>query len=124
MVAVLLRRAGVLPETGRRVADRRDDDCSPARNGGVSRPTCKVHLPGDRWLDERARSNVTSFSKAIGVETIHRITGRYPDVTPTIYRLDWMRQHEPETFARTACFADCSAISCSDWRAVLFGPVG
>jgi sugar (pentulose or hexulose) kinase len=58
------------------------------------------------WLDERARSNVTSFSKAIGVETIHRITGRHPDLTPTIYRLDWMRQHEPEIFARTACFAD------------------
>ena len=66
----------------------------------------KSIYPAIVWLDERARSNVTSFSKAIGVETIHRITGRYPDLTPTIYRLDWMRQHEPETFARTACFAD------------------
>jgi xylulokinase len=62
--------------------------------------------PAIVWLDERARSNVTSLSKAIGVETIHRITGRHPDLTPTIYRLDWMRQHEPKTFARTACFAD------------------
>src|SRR6478672_8217863 len=62
--------------------------------------------PAIVWLDERARSNVISFSKAIGVDTIHRITGRYPDLTPTIYRLDWMRQHEPEIYARTACFAD------------------
>ncbi len=66
----------------------------------------KSIYPAIVWLDERARSNVTSFSKAIGVETIHRITGRYPDLTPTIYRLDWMRQHERETFERTACFAD------------------
>ena len=37
--------------------------------------------PAIVWLDERARSNVISFSKAIGIETIHRITGRYPDLT-------------------------------------------
>ena len=69
-------------------------------------PRAKSIYPAIVWLDERARSNVTSFSKAIGVETIHRITGRYPDLTPTIYRFDWMRQHETETFTRTACFAD------------------
>jgi xylulokinase len=53
-------------------------------------PRAKSIYPAIVWLDERARSNVTSFSKAIGVETIHRITGRYPDLTPTIYpfRLD------------------------------------
>jgi sugar (pentulose or hexulose) kinase len=62
--------------------------------------------PAIVWLDERARANVESLSKSIGVEVIHRITGRHPDLTPTIYRLDWMHQHEPETFARTACFAD------------------
>jgi sugar (pentulose or hexulose) kinase len=62
--------------------------------------------PAIVWLDERARSNVISFSKAIGIDTIHRITGRYPDLTPTIYRLDWMRRYEPEIYARTACFAD------------------
>ena len=84
----------------------------------------KSIYPAIGWLDERARSNVTSFSKAIGVETIHRITGRYPDVTPTIYRLDWMRQHEPELSRAPLVLPTCSAISCSDWRAVLFGPVG
>jgi xylulokinase len=62
--------------------------------------------PAILWLDERARSNAASLSEAVGIETIHRITGRYPDLTPTIYRLDWMRRHEPEIFARTACFAD------------------
>src|SRR5690349_10386739 len=62
--------------------------------------------PAIVWLDERARANVASLSNSIGAEVIHRITGRPPDLTPTIYRLDWMRQHEPEAFARTACFAD------------------
>jgi sugar (pentulose or hexulose) kinase len=62
--------------------------------------------PGITWLDERARANVLSLSASLGADTIHRITGRYPDVTPTYYRLDWMREHEPEVFKATACFAD------------------
>lgn len=62
--------------------------------------------PAILWLDERSRSNVVSLGNAIGVDTIHRITGRHPDLTPTIYKLDWMRQHEPDVFRRTACFAD------------------
>jgi xylulokinase len=62
--------------------------------------------PAIVWLDERSRSNVVSLSESIGIGTIHRITGRYPDLTPTIYKFDWMRQNEPEIFARTVCFAD------------------
>jgi xylulokinase len=62
--------------------------------------------PAIVWLDERSRSNVVSLSESIGIGTIHRITGRYPDLTPTIYKFDWMRRNEPEIFARTACFAD------------------
>jgi sugar (pentulose or hexulose) kinase len=62
--------------------------------------------PAIVWLDERSRANVVSLSESIGVGTIHRITGRYPDLTPTIYKFDWMRRNEPEIFAKTACFAD------------------
>ncbi len=64
-----------------------------------------VH-PAIVWLDERARANVQSLPEKLGTETIHRITGRHPDLTPTVYRLDWMHQHEPEICRRTACFAD------------------
>ena len=66
----------------------------------------KSIYPAILWLDERSRSNVGSLAESIGTETIHRITGRYPDLTPTIYKFDWMRHNEPEIFARTACFAD------------------
>ncbi|MEI9998586.1 MAG: FGGY-family carbohydrate kinase [Verrucomicrobiota bacterium] len=62
--------------------------------------------PAILWLDERSRPNVRRLSAALGADTIHRITGRYPDVTPTFYRFDWMRHHEPKIFANTACFAD------------------
>ena len=62
--------------------------------------------PAILWLDERSRSNVVSLAESIGIGTIHRITGRYPDLTPTIYKFDWMRQHEPGIFAKTVCFAD------------------
>ena len=62
--------------------------------------------PAILWLDERSRANVASLGEQIGVETIHRLTGRHPDLTPTLYKLDWMRQHKPEVFRATACFAD------------------
>ena len=62
--------------------------------------------PAILWLDERSRDNVVSLGNAVGVDVIHRLTGRHPDLTPTIYKLDWMRQHEPDVFRRTACFAD------------------
>jgi len=70
--------------------------------------------PAIVWLDERSRSNVVSLSESIGIGLIHRITGRYPDLTPTIYKFDWMRQNEPEIFSRTACFADvqCYLVRC------------
>lgn len=65
--------------------------------------------PAIVWLDERARQEVDDLSAALGVDTIHRITGRYPDITPCVYRYLWVKRHEPEVFARTACFADVQA---------------
>ena len=62
--------------------------------------------PAILWLDERSRDNVVSLGASVGVETIHRITGRYPDLTPTIYKFDWVRQHEPAAYARTTHFVD------------------
>jgi xylulokinase len=49
---------------------------------------------------------VEEVTAASGAETIHRISGRYPDVTPSFYRILWLQRHFPEAFARTACFAD------------------
>ncbi len=62
--------------------------------------------PAITWLDERSRAQVASFSESFGAERIHRITGRPVDITPCLYRLVWMRENEPEIYARTAHFVD------------------
>ena len=58
------------------------------------------------WLDERCRAEVPELAAAVGAETIHRITGKPPDITPVAYRLAWLRRHEPEVLDRTAMLAD------------------
>jgi sugar (pentulose or hexulose) kinase len=54
--------------------------------------------PAIVWLDERCRHEVESFSKIIGKERIHRITGKPVDYAPVVYRLAWMKKHEPGLF--------------------------
>ena len=54
--------------------------------------------PAIVWLDERCKHEVESFSKEIGGEKIHRITGKPVDYAPVVYRLSWMKKHEPDLF--------------------------
>jgi sugar (pentulose or hexulose) kinase len=56
--------------------------------------------PAIVWLDERCKHEVESFSKKIGKEKIHRITGKPVDYAPVVYRLAWMKQHEPALFKK------------------------
>jgi xylulokinase len=62
--------------------------------------------PGLVWLDERCTPMVKRFSKDFGARRLHRLCGKPADVTPVIYRLAWMREHEPANFRRTAHFVD------------------
>jgi sugar (pentulose or hexulose) kinase len=62
--------------------------------------------PAIIWLDERCRSEVGEFSRKIGAARIHRITGKPPDYAPVVYRLAWMKRHEPDLFAETRMFSD------------------
>jgi xylulokinase len=62
--------------------------------------------PAMVWLDERARQEVRDLAEQLGADTIHRITGRYPDLTPCVYRYLWVKRHQPDIYARIACFAD------------------
>jgi sugar (pentulose or hexulose) kinase len=62
--------------------------------------------PAILWLDGRTRREVEDVCRAVGPEVIHRISGRHPDVTPSFYRVLWLKRHRPDAFARTACFAD------------------
>jgi xylulokinase len=61
--------------------------------------------PAIVWMDVRAARQV----EALGSEEIHRLTGKPPDTTPALYKLAWLREHEPETLARTRWVVDVGA---------------
>ncbi len=65
--------------------------------------------PGMVWLDDRAQDQVRRFGAAFGADRLHAINGKPLDVIPCLFRLIWMREREPEIFARTAMFADVHA---------------
>ncbi len=61
--------------------------------------------PAMLWLDGRAVKEVEKY----GSEEIHRITGKPPDTTPALYKLLWLREHEPDVLERTARVVDVHA---------------
>lgn len=62
--------------------------------------------PGMTWLDERARPQVKRFGETFGAERVHAISGKPLDVLPCLYRMLWMREHQPDIFAAAARFAE------------------
>src|SRR3954447_496177 len=61
--------------------------------------------PAIVWMDVRA----TDQAAALGSDAIHRLTGKPPDTTPALYKLLWLREHEPEAIARTRWVVDVGA---------------
>lgn len=51
--------------------------------------------PGILWLDGRAAEQV----KEIGSRRVHELSGFQPDTTPSIYKIAWLKEHEPEKLA-------------------------
>ncbi len=64
------------------------------------------------WLDDRAQPQVRRFGETFGAERSHAINGKPLDVIPRLFRILWMREHEPEIFARTHKFAEVHAFLC------------
>jgi sugar (pentulose or hexulose) kinase len=62
--------------------------------------------PAITWLDERCKSEVDSFSREIGKNTLHRITGKPADHAPVVYRLAWMKKREPHLFEQIGMICD------------------
>ena len=61
--------------------------------------------PAIVWMDVRATREV----EALGSDEIHRLTGKPADTTPALYKLLWLREHEPEALARTRWVVDVHA---------------
>ena len=58
--------------------------------------------PAILWVDARAGSEV----KRLGSAEVHRISGKPPSITPSMYKIAWLNEHEPETMAQTAYLSD------------------
>ena len=61
--------------------------------------------PAIVWADNRSVPQVEKY----GSDETHRLSGRVPDITPAIFKLAWLREHEPETLERSARIADVAA---------------
>ena len=70
--------------------------------GGDGRPL----RPAIIWLDERCKDEVEPFARKIGKARIHRITGKPADYAPVVYRLAWMKKHEPDLFKKIGMICD------------------
>jgi sugar (pentulose or hexulose) kinase len=62
--------------------------------------------PAIIWLDERCKDEVEPFSEKIRQQKILRITGKPVDYAPVVYRLAWMKKHEPDLFREISMVCD------------------
>ena len=58
------------------------------------------------WSDERGREQVAQVAASPGAAFVHDATGKPVELCPALYRILWLRDEEPETYARTAHFVD------------------
>ncbi len=65
--------------------------------------------PGIVWMDERAAGNLPELEQSLGREHFHHLTGKPLSANLTATKIAWLREHEPELFARTAHYLDVHA---------------
>lgn len=53
------------------------------------------------WMDSRGDEELTKLRAEFG-KRFCEVTGKPLDVTPSIFKIMWLRKHEPEVFARTS----------------------
>ncbi|MPY78037.1 MAG: carbohydrate kinase [Actinophytocola sp.] len=58
--------------------------------------------PAILWLDTRARAQIDRLGSA----EVHELSGKPPSTTPSLYKLAWVAEHEPEVIDRTALVLD------------------
>jgi sugar (pentulose or hexulose) kinase len=61
------------------------------------------------WLDERSHEQVGFLAQTIGRERFHQLTGKPLTTNPSVTKIAWLIQHEPQVVARTAKFLDAHA---------------
>jgi xylulokinase len=61
--------------------------------------------PAILWADGRAGAQIA----ALGSARWHDLSGKPPDVTPAVYKLAWVREHEPAVLAEATHVVDVQA---------------
>jgi sugar (pentulose or hexulose) kinase len=61
---------------------------------------------GILWLDERSRAQVEFLISTIGKERLHQTTGKPAAMTPSLPKIVWLIQNEPEIIERTYKFVE------------------
>lgn len=60
--------------------------------------------PAITWMDSRSVEECAELEREIGGERVYEITGVGISTIWTLAFILWLRRHEPDAFARTACF--------------------
>ncbi len=89
---------GVGPAKGIAITHQRESFVCLDASGNEVRPAIL-------WLDTRAGDQIARF----GTPEIHAVSGKPPSTTPSLYKLIWLRENEPERLAATAMVADTHA---------------
>lgn len=58
------------------------------------------------WMDERARAMLPRIAAEYGADRLHRRTGKPLSGNLSVGKILWLREHEPEVFARTHKYLD------------------
>ncbi|MCU0493377.1 MAG: FGGY-family carbohydrate kinase [Chloroflexaceae bacterium] len=73
-----------------------DEQCNPIRDAIL-------------WLDERSRAQVAAMEGRFGNQRLHQITGKPVAMTPSLYKILWLQEHEPEVLRRAHKIVDVHA---------------
>jgi xylulokinase len=65
--------------------------------------------PAIVWLDERALPTYADFADRMGRDWLLKTTGKPIDPIPVVYRLDWLRRHDPGVLDGAARIVDVHA---------------
>ena len=61
------------------------------------------------WMDERARDLLPDLERSFGRQDFQQQTGKRLSINLTLSKIAWLRQNQPDIFARTAKFLDVHA---------------
>jgi sugar (pentulose or hexulose) kinase len=62
------------------------------------------------WMDERSHQQVEFLAQLIGPDRFHQLTGKPLTANPSVTKIAWLIQHEPQAAARAAKFLDAHAL--------------